>query len=477
MQDYFKSASDLLKSIMEEDKNIDQGKAMKEIFTGKSNLFITGNAGSGKTTFMRRILPFIGPTAIVAPTGIAALNSGGQTIHSFFGLNLDQYIPEIKKKKLVNKEPIRLNQQKRRIICRIKNLIIDEVSMVKPELLDRLADVLRQVRNSKDPFGGVRLIMFGDLFQLPPVTKFDDISQGFYDSKYFYASKSLKLSGFKVFAFNKIFRQKDEKFIDILNSIRIGDVTDGQLEELNKRAIVPTGEDPYITICTTNNKASSINDAKLAGIEGDIYQFESIKTGDYPKDAQCEDLLRIKIGAQVIITRNGDNYVNGTIGKIEAISPRMGPDNRTLNNEPPVIHVKISDDITVGIVPATFEKRKADIVDGNIKYEVVGTITQYPLRLGYAITSHKVQGMTLDKALIDINDAFDTGQTYVALSRCRSMDGVFLSSPIKRGAIKVDEDIIRFFNDVRMEDGNVSPMSIEELIFDKRELNFDMYGL
>ena len=477
MQEYFKSASDLLRQIMDEDKNVEQGKAMKEIFTGKSHLFITGNAGSGKTTFMRRILPFIGPTAIVAPTGIAALNSGGQTIHSFFGLNLDQYIPEIKRKKLVNKESIRMNQQKRRIVCRIKNLIIDEVSMVKPELLDRVADVLRQVRDSKEPFGGVRLIMFGDLFQLPPVTKFDDISCGFYDSKYFFASKSLKLAGFKVFEFKKIFRQRDESFINILNSIRVGSVTNEQLDELNKRAILPTDDDPYITICSTNNKASSINDARIGLIEGDPFVFEAIKNGDAPKDAQCEELLKLKIGAQVIITRNGEDYVNGTIGTVEAIAPRIGPDNKTLTNQPPVIHINIGNDKTVGIVPVIFEKRKAELVDNELKYKTVGSITQYPLRLGYAITSHKVQGMTLDKALIDINDAFDTGQTYVALSRCRSMEGVFLPGLLSKEAIKVDDDIVTFFNMVNMEEGYVKPVSIEELIFDKRELNFDMYGL
>ncbi len=475
--DYFKSASDLLRWIMEKDKNVEQGKAMKEIFTGKSHMFITGNAGSGKTTFMKRILPFIGPTAIVAPTGIAALNAGGQTIHSFFGLNLDQYIPEIKNNELVNNEPIRLNKEKRRVICKMKNLIIDEISMVKPELLDRIADVLRQVRNNKEPFGGVRLIMFGDLFQLPPVTKFNDISQGFYDGKYFYSSKSLKLAGFKVFEFKKIFRQKDDKFISILNAIRIGNVTDEQLDTLNKRLVPPSGDNRYITICSTNSKASSINAINLANIDGETFSFESVKRGDYPKDAQCEDLLNVKIGAQVIITRNGSNYVNGTIGKIEDIVPQTDSNNRVLKDEPKVIKVSVDEDVTANITPVSFEKRKADIINGRIGYETVGEITQYPLRLGYAITSHKVQGMTLDNALIDINDAFDTGQTYVAISRCRSMDGLFLSNPIGRGAIKVDEDILSFFAMARENNGVIDPVSVEELMFDNRELNFDMYNL
>lgn len=479
VKETFETAKDLLDYVMNTEGNREQGQAIKAILTTKKHLFITGKAGCGKTTFMKRILPHIGPAAVVSPTGIAALNAGGVTIHSFFSFNLDPYAPIVEDGKLKNVETCRLNKDKRGVIKRLKVLIIDEMSMVRPDLLDRIADTLRQVRgNSVDSFGGVRLIMFGDLCQLPPVVKDGDVLYDYYDSKYFFASKSLRLAGFEVFEFKKVYRQRDESFVGILNSIRDNTISDEELSDLNKRVgVLPSGDIEYVTICSTNTEASAINLGRLVNIDSKSYFSKAEKWGDAPKDAMCEDVLEIKIGAQVLITKNGPGYVNGTVGVVSVIETNK-------KNDVMKIRVTIKDidgkDIEVSLGRESWSKSVYLSTPSGIESDVVGEVIQFPVRLGYAITTHKSQGMSLDHAFVAMGNAFEGGQVYTALSRVRSLDGLYLKSEIKKEKIYIDSELEDFMKKCKENNGKFEPVPIEELKTkcDKDSfIDFEAFGL
>ena len=472
----FRAPEELLASVMNEG-NMKQGKAMKAIFLSNKHLFITGKAGSGKTTFLKRIMPFLGITAVVAPTGIAALNAGGQTIHSFFGFDISPYAPVIKGNKLKNvADPARKDRYG--ILKRLETLVIDEISMVRPDLLDRIADVLRQARkNNKEPFGGVRLLMFGDLHQLPPVLKSDDVLLDYYDTKYFFSSKALRASGFEVHEFDKVYRQSDPEFLNILNGIRTGDITDDDLISLNSKVSTPKGD--YMTICSTNKEAESINLSRLALIPGRPYRSVAIKKGDAPKDAPCEELLEVKIGAQVVITKNGTNYVNGTIGRVTSVEMS--------DNQSEMLSISVcvgKDDKGIDIIAKlgkeTWEKCKYASFPGHIETVVVGQISQFPVRLGYAITTHKSQGMTLDNVLVDMGLAFEGGQIYTALSRVRTFDGLHLKNQIVKSKIFADEVLLGFLSQCSLNNGIFKAVPVCELETNCKKaafLDFESYGL
>ena len=369
----------VLRSVMSEG-NVAQGKAIKSICKSPKPLFITGKGGSGKTTFLKRIIPALKNAVVVAPTGIAAVNAGGQTIHSFFRIGMQPYIPEIRKGAFMDNCEYKFNGGSEKILQNIKYLIIDEISMVRPDLLDNVADILRHARGDKDPFGGVKLIMVGDLFQLPPVIK-EDFFREIYDTSYFFSSKSLMASGMEMVSFEKIYRQKDEKFISILNKVREGQMDDDVFDTINSRCIQSNNNEGYVEIVTTNAKATAINEMRISSLPGSLRKFEAVINGDYPKDAPVEKTLFLKEGSRVMITRNGGEYVNGSLGTV--LSIKNGEIEVVLDKPKDEEHTKVV------ITPCSFDKVKYVRNGYKIESEVVGSIVQYPIKIGYSITIHK----------------------------------------------------------------------------------------
>lgn len=468
VQEDFKNENDLLRHIMTVDQNEEQGRALKKVLTTRENLFITGRAGSGKTTFMRRIFKFLGKCVIVAPTGVAALNAGGQTIHSFFSLKNDPYVPTISKNMLVNKLDVSIFVKNK--VRGINTIIIDEVSMVRPDLLDEIADILRQTNKSKEPFGGVRIIMFGDLSQLPPVVTEDDFIDRYYESRFFFSSKALRSSGYQVITFDKVFRQKDPELLSILEDIRCGVITDDTKSILASRVKEPENIDDTVVICSTNREAYEINNINLSNIDSPVFKLQALIYGERPM-APCEDELMIKIGAKVIITRNGDGYVNGSMGVITDI-----------DNECDTITVKLNNGNEVNITKEKWDKIKYKLVDGSFQGISYGYIIQYPLRLGYAITVHKCQGMTLDSIYVDTSRSFETGQVYTAISRCSSLSGLYLKSLPDDKSILISDKVSEFLDKVENNDGIFLPEKISDIgndLVKKQEdlFDFDKYGL
>lgn len=408
----------VLRSVMSEG-NVAQGKAIKSICKSPKPLFITGKGGSGKTTFLKRIIPALKNAVVVAPTGVAAVNAGGQTIHSFFRIGMQPYIPEIRKGAFMDNCEYKFNGGSEKILQNIKYLIIDEISMVRPDLLDNVADILRHARGDKDPFGGVKLIMVGDLFQLPPVIK-EDFFREIYDTSYFFSSKSLMASGMEMVSFEKIYRQKDEKFISVLNKVREGQMDDDVFDTINS-----------------------------------IRKLEAVINGDYPKDAPVEKTLFLKEGSRVMITRNGGEYFNGSLGTV--LSIKKGEIEVVLDKPKDDEHTKVV------ITPCSFEKVKYVRNGYKIESEVVGAIIQYPIKIGYSITIHKAQGLTLDAAMMDVSNSFETGQLYTALSRVKSLDGLYLRQPIPKTVKTSDQVVINFYKRTLGNGGIVKPVPMEEL--------------
>lgn len=340
--------------------------------------------------------------------------------------------------------------------------------MVRPDILDEVADILRQSKRSKEPFGGVRLIMFGDLSQLPPVVTEDDFVDKYYDSRFFFSSKALRASGYSVITFNKVFRQKDSKMISVLEDIRCGNISEDTRQVLESRIKIPDNMDNTVFICSTNKEVSDINNSNLSKIEGDVFKFKASVDGERPQ-APCEDELMVKIGAKVIITRNGSGYVNGSVGVITDI-------------DDDVIYVKLNDGSEVDIIREKWEKIKYRQVDGDMEKIVCGSIYQFPIRLGYAITSHKSQGMTLDSVYLDMGKAFESGQVYTAISRCKSLEGLYLKQIPDNDSIVLSDKVQEFMEKVEEMNGDIPPEKISDIgkcmIKKKQDLfNFEEFGL
>ncbi len=398
------------------------------------NVFLTGKAGTGKTTFLHRIKrESIKKMAIVAPTGIAAINAKGVTIHSLFQIPFGPYVPGMKQD--INRQR-KFTKKKISLIKCLDLLIIDEISMVRADLLDAIDDVLRRYKDYKKPFGGVQLLMIGDLHQLSPVTTDEDwkLLKKHYQSPYFFDSNAWKSTLPITIQLTHIYRQSDSTFIDLLNNVRDNQLNTAVLKALNSRYI-PNFQAPkhagYITLTALNRTAQAINEAELRDLKGSNYQFKAKIKGDFPeKTFPTEELLTFKIGAQVLFIKNDveKRYYNGKIGKITEIT-----DNK--------IYVKCpneNDAICVGPVEWKNMRYSLEEQTGVIQEEEKGLFIQYPLKLAWAITIHKSQGLTFDKAIIDAQNAFTHGQVYVALSRCKSFEGIVLRTPIGYGSVKTD---------------------------------------
>ena len=401
--------------------------------TGRS-VFLTGKAGTGKTTFLRDVVRSSSKrVVVVAPTGIAAINAGGVTIHSFFQLPLHPFIPGVKME-----SKFAFSKEKRSIIRTIDVLIIDEISMVRSDLLDAVDSVLRRFRDRTKPFGGVQLLMIGDLQQLTPVVTDEEASllSQYYSTPYFFGSHALEKIDYVTIELKKVYRQQDEAFISILNAVRSGRPSADVMRELNSRYIpdfTPDPEEGYIRLATHNNTANSYNDRQLEQLEGPLRSFQAEINGTFPEYSYPTELqLDLKEGAQVMFVKNDPSsekrYYNGKIGHVVEFLEDM-------------ILVKCPDeDEVIAVEPLEWENSRYVINEQTqeMETEVQGVFRQYPLRLAWAITIHKSQGLTFDKAIIDAAASFASGQVYVALSRCRTLEGMVLATPLRQSAVMTD---------------------------------------
>ncbi len=405
------------------------------------HIFLTGRAGTGKTTFLHTIQKRTHKRMVVtAPTGVAAINAGGVTLHSFFQLPFGPFIPG-------GRTPFgqhRIRREKKNLMKSLDLLVIDEISMVRADLLDGVDSVLRRYRRSDAPFGGVQLLMIGDLQQLSPVVKDNEwqILQQYYESPYFFSSTALGRTEMIPIELKHIYRQSDPRFIDLLGRVRDNRLDPASIEALNSRHFPdfsPPEGDGYITLCTHNSGADALNEARLRALRGKSRVFHAEVEGNFPEQAYpTAATLEMKTGAQVMFVRNDlsaeKRYFNGKIGEVTGISTD-GIEVRC-PGDPERIQVEKStwENIEYAVDPETAE----------ISQRVIGTFSQYPLKPAWAITIHKSQGLTFDRAIIDAQAAFAHGQVYVALSRCRSFEGMVLSSPLGPQLVKTDPAVQRF---------------------------------
>ncbi|MFH2093379.1 MAG: helix-turn-helix domain-containing protein [Pseudomonadota bacterium] len=415
-----------------------------------SHLFLTGKAGTGKTTFLHSLKKDTAKRMIVtAPTGVAAINAGGVTLHSFFQLPFGPFIPGSEAYDANRQRQFRFSKEKQQIIKSLDLLVIDEISMVRADLLDAVDAVLRRHRRNEQPFGGVQLLMIGDLHQLPPVAKKDEwqLLQQYYESVYFFSSQALGRTKLLTLELKHIYRQSDPRFIHLLNRVRDNRLDDSAIAELNQRYIqnyMPKEDQGFITLTTHNNSAESINQKRLNALPEKQFEFNAKVTGDFPEHTfPTPAILALKQGAQVMFLRNDPSpdkqYYNGKIGTVNMVS------SDTIS----VVCPGETDEILVKPVDWDNIKYTMDPESKEIKEEVIGKFKQFPLKLAWAITIHKSQGLTFDKAVIDAGAAFTHGQVYVALSRCKTLEGIVFSSPVPSHGIRIDDAILNFVEKAR----------------------------
>lgn len=412
------------------------------------NIFLTGKAGTGKTTFLRHLQQTSRKRMIVvAPTGVAAINAGGVTIHSFFQLAPGLYLPG----KTINRDSkgqYGFSKQKINILRSLDLLVIDEISMVRCDLLDAIDTVLRRYQDHFLPFGGVQLLLIGDLQQLAPVATGEEwnlLRENGYKTPYFFGSQALQQTNYTTIELTHVYRQADQTFIGLLNKIRDNRLDAEALQLLHSRykpGFKPADGDGYITLTTHNNQAQEINLTHLLELPTEPHVFQAKITGEFPEISYPTDLaLTLKVGAQVMFCKNdpspNKDYYNGKIGRVTQIANGHVWVESTGDNGLPQ---------DIDVTPQEWQNTKyeTDENSGEITEKVVGRFTQIPLRTAWAITIHKSQGLTFDRCIINAEHAFSAGQVYVALSRCRTLEGLVLSTPITSHAIKSDPDVVGY---------------------------------
>lgn len=451
------------------------------------NVFITGKAGTGKTTFLRNIQNnTLKKTVVAAPTGVAAINAGGVTLHSLFQLTFNTYLPTTQHvpANFINEHTllgnIKFSKPKLDLLREMELLIIDEVSMLRCDTLDCIDTLLRAIRKNKnEAFGGVQLLFIGDLFQLPPVVKDEDwkYMNAYYETPFFFSSEVYKEAQFFNIEFDHIYRQSDEKFIRLLNKVRNNELYEDDFYSLNERyqpEIIPDLED-YITLTTHNYKADKINQAQLQKLDGKIHEFDAEISGEFYESAfPTERTLQLKVGAQIMFIKNDSQpekkYFNGKLATIK----RFEEDGILVQ------FLDDGEDYLLGTETWDNIRFSYNATNDKIEEERLGSFTQFPIRMAWAITIHKSQGLTFDKAVIDAGQAFAAGQVYVALSRCTSLNGLFLMTRIFAEAIKNDERIIEFTeNNLRQETKFAQQLPFYKLEFAKVQLlkSFDLNKL
>lgn len=423
------------------------------------SLFLTGKAGTGKSTFLRYICSQTKKKYVVlAPTGIAAINAGGSTLHSFFKLPFHPLLPDdVKYSPRHIKETLKYTGEKRKIIRELELVIIDEVSMLRADIIDFIDKVLRiYSRNMKTPFGGKQLLLVGDVFQLEPVVREEDrqLLLPYYRSMYFFGARVFEELPLVSIELKTVYRQTDARFINLLDHIRTNHVSDSDLRLLNSRvgAVSSSAENQLsITLSARRDTVDYINEQHLNALPGEAVSYHGTITGEFPSSSlPTTEVLELKPGAQVIFVKNDKDHrwVNGTLGMVEA----MSVDDDSL----PYLSIITEDGESYDV----FEERWSNMrytfneKEKKIEEEEIGTFTQFPVRLAWAITVHKSQGLTFRQVEIDFSGGvFAGGQAYVALSRCRSLEGISLHEPLRRGDIFVKSEVIRFatqFNDGRL---------------------------
>ncbi len=432
------------------------------------HIFLTGKAGTGKTTFLRNLAKnTYKRMVIVAPTGVAAINAGGVTIHSFFQLPFGPIVPEsqqvetyqlhnINKQDVIDasdknrqshKPTFKLNKTKLKIMRSLDLLVIDEISMVRADLLDAVDAVLRKARRSNLAFGGVQLLMIGDIQQLAPVARQNEweLLQPYYKSVYFFDSHVLQNNPYICVELDHIYRQNDKEFINILNQVRNNRLDKVSMELLNKRYLPdfnPKDEEGYITLTTHNSQADEINEHKLNSIKSKTLTFEAKIEGIFPENAYpTKEILELKVGAQVMFVKNDPSpekqYYNGKIGKIVSYDKKEG------------LVVQCDDDV-INVTPVQWQNFEYTLNEdtNEIEEKEIGSFTQIPLKTAWAITIHKSQGLTFNKVILNAEMAFTHGQVYVALSRCTSLDGLVLKSKIQNNVLFNDNTINSFVDKI-----------------------------
>jgi len=432
------------------------------------NIFLTGKAGTGKTTFLHTLQGTISKRMIVtAPTGVAAINAGGVTLHSFFQLPFGPFVPG---SEAHDHRQRKFSREKRNIIKSLDLLVIDEISMVRADLLDGVDAVLRRYRQSDLPFGGVQLLMIGDLHQLPPVVKEDEwnLLRPYYDSVYFFSSQALGRTELVPIELQHNYRQSDQVFIELLNRVRDNRLDPATLGELNQRCVKefdPAAFEDHIILCTHNQAAVAINETRLKDLQGKIHRFEAEIEGDFPSYSYpTVSGLELKKNARVMFMRNDPSpekqYFNGKIGRITRIANsriyvRCPGEAGEIEVEPATW-----ENITYGIDPETRE----------IVANRLGTFIQYPLKLAWAITIHKSQGLTFERVVIDAGAAFAPGQIYVALSRCKTLEGVVLSSPISTRTLRTEGAVLDFDAKARLHRPSPEKLEAAKVAFQEKML-------
>lgn len=433
------------------EQNSELALAWQFIENTGTHLFLTGKAGTGKTTFLRK-LKRESPKrmVVIAPTGIAAINAGGVTIHSFFQIPFAPYVPESSFS--TNGQAtyrFRFGKEKINIIRSMDLLVIDEISMVRADLLDAVDEMLRRYRDRHKPFGGVQLLMIGDLQQLAPVVKDEEwqMLKKYYDTPYFFSSRALKQTEYCTIELKTVYRQSDGAFLDLLNRIRENHCDPQVLEALNRRYLPdfqPRKEEGYIRLVTHNYQAQRINNYELEQLPGHSYAFRATIDGKFPEYSYpTDELLELKKGAQVMFVKNDSSgehrYYNGMIGEVTDLSADS-------------IEVRAKDSTAAFLLQEEEWANAKYVLDEESKEiveDIEGTFRQFPLKLAWAITIHKSQGLTFERAIIDVSSSFAHGQTYVALSRCKTLEGLVLSAPLSAKAVISDRAVDRFTEEAR----------------------------
>lgn len=433
------------------------------------NIFLTGKAGTGKTTFLKSLENRVRKEyVILAPTGVAALNAGGVTIHSFFQLPFNPFIPTESGRKFLAEE-VKMNKKRQEIMQHLDLMVIDEISMVRCDILDAMDTLLKRVRKKYDqPFGGVQLLCIGDLYQLSPVVVDEEriLLQQHYDTPYFFSAKALQENKPLFFEFTHIYRQSDPQFITLLNQVRENNLEEQTIATLNQRWDKDFSLEKYpdyIVLCTHNRQADSINQRQMDKLKGDAREFHAKIQGNFPQSQYPNDeVLILKKGAKVMFIRNDTevpkNYYNGKIGELEDW------DDYTL-------YITDEDGNIISLNRTIWENIRYGMnKEGKLKTEILGSFIQFPIRPAWAVTIHKSQGLTFDHLAIDTADAFAEGQTYVALSRCKSLEGLKLVRPISQNNVKTDHRVQHYYHSQCSFDQLSTAFNEEKRAFEHRVL-------
>jgi hypothetical protein len=459
---------------MKFENNTEIQLAKKLIFETNESLFLTGNAGTGKSTFLKEVISHCPKNKIVlAPTGVASINVKGTTIHSFFNLPFTPFNPtenwsdsdeEIGLRQLLSK--LRYNTEKRALIKELDLMIIDEISMVRADVIDAIDFILRHFRDNRhEAFGGVQVLFVGDLYQLPPVANGStwDILSRFYRSPFFYDSKVIEMKGIHTIELKKIYRQSDSKFINILNAIRNNQLNALERDALNQRKISPpeNADDLIITLTTHRAIADEINERELRKLDGTVYVYHAEISGDFRENSYpIEPMMELKEGSQILFVKNDISfprkYFNGKIGVVS----RLSKDSiyvKSKNEANEWEEIQVNKDTWIQY------EYNFNIEKNRVEEKEVGSFQHYPIKLAWAITIHKSQGLTFDKVKLDIRDSFVSGQTYVALSRCTSLEGIYLLNEYPSKQLNYPSHLIAFSNN------SIENQRLEETIADKKD--------